>query len=380
MIYLDNSATTKPLPEAADAVDRCLRENFFNPASAYAPAVAAERAVEAARKRLGQALCCDKQEVVYTSGGTESNNAAILGALKAMRLKGRIITTRVEHPSVYEVFRMLDASGYETVYIGVDRWGRADKNALNEALSADTRLVSIMHINNETGAVNDLAALSALIKAKAPEAVFHSDGVQAFCKMPFAPLSCDLYTISGHKFHGPKGVGALYVKSGAKFAGGLIGGGQERGLRAGTTNVPGILGMDAALAAYTENQAKWLEGMYGCKERLRENLLSIPDVSINGPEPGAGAPHILNASFLGVRGEVLLHALEQEEIYVSTGSACSTHKKGKNRILAAMGVSGPREEGAIRFSLCPFNTIEEMDRAAGAIAANVATLRRFQRR
>jgi cysteine desulfurase len=237
-----------------------------------------------------------------------------------------------------------------------------------------------MHINNETGAINDIAGAFALIKRLAPQALLHVDGVQAFCKTPFSKLPCDLYSISGHKFHGPKGAGALFVKSGTPFTGGLIGGGQERGLRSGTTNVPGILGMDAALNEYRKQQVAWIENMRACKLRLANHIQGIQDAILNGPPPEQGAPHILNASFLGVRGEVLLHALEQKGILVSTGSACSAHKKGKNRVLSAMGVEGARQEGAIRFSLSPFNTAEEMDQTAQAISELTVYLRRFKRR
>ncbi len=381
MIYLDNSATTRVLPEAADAAYRAMTEQFYNPASAYRPAVAAEKAVEFARANLAAALGCSASELLFTSGGTESNNMAISGVLKPIRGKKRIITTAGEHPSVYEVFRSLEgAPETEVVFVGLNADGTVNLNKLEEALSEDTVLVSVMHVNNEVGAVNDLDAISALIRQHAPGALLHSDGVQAFCKLPFEKNAADLYSISEHKFHAPKGVGALYVKSGIKFAGGQIGGGQEKNLRSGTTNVPGILALDIALSQYRANQAQWIANMRACKLRLWENLSQLPDVLLNGPAPEAGAPHILNVSFPGVRGEVLVNALSEREIYVSTGSACSTHKKGQNRIHAAMGISGARAEGALRFSLCPFSTIEEMDAAATALEEQVTFLRRFQRR
>ncbi|MDP3448340.1 MAG: cysteine desulfurase family protein [Eubacteriales bacterium] len=381
MIYLDNSATTRVLPEAADAAYRAMTEQFYNPASAYKPAVAAEKAVEAARARLAAALFCVTGELLYTSGGTESNNIAITGLLKPLRVKRRIVTTAGEHPSVYEVFRALeDAPDTEVVFIGLNADGTINLSALEAALTAETALVSVMHVNNEVGAVNDLDAILALLKQHAPAALLHSDGVQAFCKLPFVPIAADLYSISAHKFHAPKGVGALYVKSGVRFAGGQAGGGQERNLRSGTTNVPGILGLDAALMQYRAHQAQWIANMRSCKLRLWQNLSTIPDVLLNGPASEAGAPHILNVSFPGVHGEVLVNALSELEIYVSTGSACSTHKKGQNRMLGAMGITGARAEGALRVSLCPFNTLEEMDAAAATLAEQVTFLRRFQRR
>ena len=381
MIYLDNSATTRVLPEAANAAFRAMTEQFYNPASAYKPAVTTEKTVEFARARLSAALACTANEVLYTSGGTESNNMAITGVLKPLRGKKRIITTAGEHPSVYEVFRSLDnTQDTEVVFVGLKPDGTVNLSALERALTADTALVSVMHVNNEVGAVNDLGAISALIKKYAPAAVLHSDGVQAFCKLPFSRNAADLYSISAHKFHAPKGVGALYVKNGVKFAGGQIGGGQEKNLRSGTLNVPGILGLDAALEQYQANQAEWIANMRACKLRLWENLSTITDVLVNGPVPEDGAPHILNVSFTGVRGEVLVNALSEREIYVSTGSACSTHKKGQNRIHAAMGLSGTRAEGALRFSLSPFSTMAEMDLAAEALKEQVTFLRRFQRR
>lgn len=380
MIYLDNSATTRTLESAAQAAFRCMREDFFNPSSAYAPAARLEKRVNEARARLAATLGCRAEEIVYTSGGTESNNMAILGALRAMRGRGRIITSASEHPSVYELFRLLEQRGYQAVYIGTDESGAASLAELAANLTPDTALVSLMHVNNETGAVTDIAAAASLIRSRAPQAVFHVDGVQAYGKLPFGCPPCDLYSVSGHKIHAPKGVGALYVRAGLRFAGGLVGGGQEQGRRSGTTNAPGILGLDAAVAACAAHQQEWVAAMRACKTRLAERLLSLPDAYLNGPAPEDGAPHILNVSFPGVRGEVLLHALEQREIYVSTGSACSAHKKGNNRVLAAAGVRGARQEGALRLSLCPFNTLEEMDRAAEEIGRQAAFLRRYQRR
>lgn len=381
MIYLDNSATTRVLPEAADAACRAMTEQFFNPASAYKAAVATERAVNAARARLADALGCRESEIIYTSCGTESNNMAIFGTLQPVRGKRRVVTCLSEHPSVFKTVRSLgDDPETEVVFIGCNRDGTASLSELETALTEDTALVSLMHVNNETGAVNDISGAQALIRRLSPNAVFHVDGVQAFCKLPFGALPCDLYSISAHKVHAPKGVGALYVKSGVKFAGGLIGGGQENKMRSGTTNVPGILGLDAALSQYRAYHDEWVSHLRACKQRLADGLLAIPDAIVNGPSVEDGAPHVLNVSFPGIRGEVLLNALSEREIYVSTGSACSAHKKGKNRVLEAMGVTAARAEGAIRFSLCPFNSLEEMDAAATAVAEQVAFLRRFKRR
>ena len=381
MIYLDNSATTRVLPAAADVARQAMTEDFFNASSAYAPAVSLEKRVEAARARLGAVLCRQPEELVYTSGGTESNNTAIFGALSPLRGKHRIITCMTEHPSVYGVFTELEKRpDLEVVYIGVDQSGAANMEELASVLTADTALVSLMQVNNETGAITDLSQAYTLIRKAAPEALFHVDGVQAFCKLPFAQVPCDLYTISAHKFHAPKGIGALMIQKGVRFGGGLIGGGQERGIRSGTTNAPGILGMDAALMEYRAHQQEWIASMRACKLRLSAQLSSLPDGLINGPSIEEGAGHILNVSFLGIRGEVLLNALSQREIYVSTGSACSAHKRGKNRVLTAMGVTGPRQDGAIRFSFSPFNTLEEMDVVSNQIGELIGFLRKYKRR
>ena len=379
MIYLDNSATTRTMGVAAEAAKKYMTEEFFNPAAAYSPAVREERAVNGARKTIGSAINAGPDEIIFTSGGTESNNMAILGSLKAMRGRGRIIVGSTEHPSVYEVYKSL-ACQYDVVEAPVDNTGMIDLKRLEGLITPDTRLVSVMQVNNEVGAVNDAEAIRRMLRRRAPEALLHVDGVQGFLKGPFDAKNCDLYSISGHKIHAPKGIGALYLRQGTKFAGGQIGGGQEKNLRSGTTNTPGIMGMEAAVRNYLDNIDEYRCAMRSCKMRLAKNLTELPDVLLNGPAPEQGAPHILNASFMGVRGEVLLHALEEKEIYVSTGSACSAHKKGRNRILNAMGVIGDRQEGAIRFSFCPFNTIEEMDVVAEEISTIIAMLRRFKRR
>lgn len=379
MIYLDNSATTRTMGVAAEAAKKYMTEEFFNPAAAYSPAVREERAVNGARKTIGSAINAGPDEIIFTSGGTESNNMAILGSLKAMRGRGRIIVGSTEHPSVYEVYKSF-ACQYDVVEAPVDNTGMIDLKRLESLITPDTRLVSVMQVNNEVGAVNDAETIRRILRRRAPEALLHVDGVQGFLKVPFDAKNCDLYSISGHKIHAPKGIGALYLRQGTKFAGGQMGGGQEKNLRSGTTNTPGIMGMETAVRNYLDNIDEYRCAMRSCKLRLAKNLTELPDVLLNGPAPEQGAPHILNASFMGVRGEVLLHALEEKEIYVSTGSACSAHKKGRNRILNAMGVIGDRQEGAIRFSFCPFNTIEEMDVVAEEISTIIAMLRRFKRR
>ena len=381
MIYLDNSATTRTLPEAAEAAMAAMTGDFFNPAAAYAYGARTKKRVNEARTVIAQPLKAKREEIIFTSGGTESNNAAVFGSLKGWRGPKRVITTAVEHPSVFEAVQSLQQSGdVDIVILPVNEQGYPDMNALRDALSEDTALVSMMHVNNELGTVTDLASVARLVRRFAPRAIFHADGVQAYMKVDTVNLGVDLYSISAHKFHAPKGVGALYKRTGVRFAGGQIGGGQENNLRSGTLNVPGILGMERAVMIYEQNLSAWRQSMRACKRRLYENLMTIPDVVLNGPSLDEAAPHILNLSFLGVRGEVLLHALEQFDVCVSTGSACAARKAGKNRILTAAGIIGPRQEGAIRFSLCPFNTLEEMDRAAQIVSEQVKFLRKYRRR
>lgn len=381
MIYFDNSATTRTLKAAADRAYDCMTQQYFNPAAAYHEAYAVEKQVNEARAFNASLLGCSKDEIIYTSGGTESNNTAIFGSLNAMHGMKRIVTTETEHPSVYEtILTAAKRFNMEVVFAPLNPNGTVCIDRLSDVLNCETGLVSIMHVNNELGSVNDLDAIARKVRSLSPYAVFHSDGVQAFMKTPPKKLPVDLYSVSAHKLHAPKGVGFLFVRNGLHFAGGQIGGGQERNLRSGTTNVPGVLGFDAALREYAENLNAWHMQMYRVKMRLYQQLHAIPDVYVNGPAPEDGAVHILNLSFLGVRGEVLLHALEQQNVIVSTGSACAAKKQGKNRVLNAIGVVGQRQESAIRFSFSPFNTEQEADEAAGIIADQLSVLRRYKRR
>lgn len=381
MIYFDNSATTQTLPEAAERACAAMTNEFYNPAAAYGAAFSVEKTVTEARRFASSLIGASPAELIYTSGGTESNNAAVFGTLRGIHGKPTVVTTVIEHPSVFETVniaaKLFDAT---VLYAPLCPDGTVDVDRLSEVLSPDTSLVSIMHVNNELGSVNDLDRIAAKVRALAPNAILHSDGVQAFMKIRTGKLPVDLYSVSAHKLHAPKGVGFLYVRNGVRFAGGQIGGGQERNLRSGTTNVPGILGFDTALRAYHANESAWHAQMLRVKTRLYRNLSVIPDVVLNGPSLDTGAPHILNLSFLGVRGEVLMHALERCGVLVSTGSACSSKKQGKNRILNAVGITGARQEGAIRFSFSPFNTEDEADAAANAIEGQLRILRRYQRR
>ena len=381
MIYFDNSATTKTLPEAAERACYAMTNEYYNPAAGYGAAFSVEKSVSEARNFAASLLSAAPSDIVYTSGGTESNNAAVFGTMRSTYGKKTIVTTAIEHPSVYETIaaaaKMFDAS---VLYAPLCSDGTVDVDRLSEVLTPETSFVSIMHVNNELGSINDLDRITAKIRALSPHAVIHSDGVQAFMKVRTNRLPVDLYSVSAHKLHAPKGVGLLYVRNGLRFSGGQIGGGQERNIRSGTTNVPGVLGFDTALRAYHTNETAWHAQMLRVKTRLYRNLTALPDVLLNGPTVENGAAHILNMSFLGVRGEVLMHAMERYGVLVSTGSACSAKKQGKNRILNAVGITGARQEGAIRFSFCPFNTEEEADTAANVIEEQLRILRRYQRR
>ena len=378
MIYFDNSATTVCLPKAAEAAQKYMLEGYFNPAAAYTAAVKTERDLNAARANTASALGAEPGEIIFTSCGTESNNTALFGSLRAMRGKPRVIISSVEHPSVYEAAMELKEQGHDVRLAPVDITGRVVQDGLLSLVTPDTGLVSIMHVNNETGAINDVSGLYSAVKRIAPECLFHSDGVQAFMKE--APVSCDMYSVSGHKLHAPKGVGALYVRRGVRVRPYLIGGGQESGMRSGTSNMPGIMAFNAAVEDYARNRTEYRAQMLAVKERLYGNLKRIKDVVLNSPAMGEGAAHILNVSFMGVRGEVLLNALSEKGLYVSTGSACAAHKRGRNRVLGAMGILGERQDGAIRFSFSHFNTVDEADKAAQLIEEQVNILRRFRRR
>lgn len=382
MIYFDNSATTAVLPRAAETAQKYMREQFFNPAAAYSPAVKLERDISSARGVIARELSCEPSEVFFTSCGTESNNTALFGALHALpsnlRGRGRVLISAVEHPSVYEPAMELREQGYDVQLVPVDSTGRVSAEALKSLLTPDTRLVSIMHVNNESGAINDIDALYSIIKNNAPDALLHVDGVQAFMKEP--AVKCDMYSVSGHKLHAPKGVGALYVGKGVRVRPYLLGGGQESGFRSGTTNAPGIMAFAEAVEDFAAHRQEYHDRILAVKKRLFDDLSRLRDVRLNGPEIGEGAAHILNVSFMGVRGEVLLNALSEKGLYVSTGSACAAHKRGRNRILNAMGITGDRQDGAIRFSFSHFNTEGEADTAAQMIEEQVNFLRRFRRR
>ena len=376
--YLDNSATTRPCEAAVAAMERALREEWYNPSAVYKPSVEAFRALRDARQRLLDAVGGASCDAIFTSGGTESNNLAILGAVNRMRGRQVLAVSAVEHPSVREAFNLLSEQGHDVRVIGVDAAGQLRWDELEAALNDGASLVSCMQVNNETGAVLDAPRLHETVNGRA---LIHVDGVQGFLRAPFDMKLADMYTVSSHKLHGPKGAGALIVRKGVHLKPHHVGGGQESGLRSGTENTPGIAGMDAAIADLIALGPDMPGKLMAKKLRLVEGVkAAVPDVIVNGPNPEDGAPHIVNLGFPGVRGEVMLHALEGEGIYVSTGSACSSKKLKVSGVLTAMGIMPRVAEWAVRFSLSPHTTDEEIDYAAGKIGVLYDQLKRFQRR
>lgn len=376
--YLDNSATTRPCAAAVDAMLRCMTEGYFNPSAVYKPAVEAFQQVRACRELILKALHAGDHNLVFTSGGTEANNLAILGSVSRMRGKQIVAVSAVEHPSVRESFEELGRMGHEVRIIPVNEQGEVDWDFIAKALDDGASLVSCMQVNNETGALLDVERLHKLVNGRA---LIHVDGVQGFLRVPIELKYVDLYTLSSHKIHGPKGEGALAFRKNVRLMPRQIGGGQENGLRSGTENTPGIAGMMAAV-----------ENMLAMGPQMRDELMAkklhlidkfreaVPEMLINGPDPEKAAPHIVNISFPGVRGEVMLHALESEGVYASTGSACSSKKLKVSGVLTAMGIAPARAEWALRFSLSPHTTVEEIEYAAQRLGALHAQLKKFARR
>ena len=376
--YLDNSATTKPCQAAVDAMVKSMTEGYYNPSSVYKPAVEAFQKVRACRELILKALHAGDHNLVFTSGGTESNNLAIIGTVEKMRGKQILAVSSVEHPSVRESFAYLADKGHEVRTIGVDAKGELDWEALSKALDDGASFVSCMQVNNETGAVLDVEKLHDLVNGRA---IIHVDGVQGFLRVPIDLKYVDLYSLSSHKIHGPKGEGALVFRKNIRFAPRQIGGGQENGLRSGTENTPGISGLMAAVEEMLSMGEKMQQELMEKKLYLLESFKNaVPDLLVNGPDPEKAAPHIINLSFMGVRGEVMLHALESQGVYASTGSACSSKKLKVSSVLGAMGINPSRAECALRFSLSPHTTKEEIDYAAQRLGELHAQLKKYARR
>ena len=365
MIYFDNAATTRAADEVAERVRYMLLENFGNPSAQSMMGVRAENELNDARKIMAKSINALPEEIYFTSGGTEDDNWAIFGTAEGYKRSGKhMITTSIEHPAVYEPMERLRQKGWDITVLDVDKNGYIDLDALRDSIREDTVLVSIILVNNEVGTIQDAAAVGKLIKEKNPNTLFHADAVQAFGKYPIdvRKMGIDMLSMSGHKIHGPKGVGFFYMKKGLKVRPIIYGGGQERGQRSATENTPGIAGLAKAVELAMENMDASHEKVMEVKRTLAEGILrDIPKTHINGPSIEDASPYVLNVSFNGLRSEVLLHALEEKEIYVSAGSACSSKKKGGSHVLRSLGLSEERIEGAIRFSFCRYNTVDEAE-------------------
>lgn len=374
MIYLDNASTTKPSQAALSAMAKSA-ECFGNPSSLHGLGLEAEKLIAESRKKIADKLGVSEKNILFTSGGTEANNTVIFGASNARHKIGkRLVTSKIEHPSVLEAFYKLENDGFIVDYIDVDSYGRVDLDMLRRCLNTETTLVSIMHVNNETGVIQPIEDIRRIVLEKAPNARFHSDCVQSFGKLDINPkkLGIDMATISAHKIHGFKGTGALYVSDMHMIRPLLFGGEQQKEMRPGTENVGGILAFGAA-ADETDSDNTYLLGL---RNMMKERLLQIPDVKINGSDEHSSGS-ILNVSFVGLKAEILLHALEAKGVYVSTGSACSSHKPQPSHVLEAMGLSAKEIGGAIRISFDRSNTPEEIERAADIIEQEAANIRRY---
>lgn len=372
-IYLDNSATTKPYKEVVEKMIFALENDYANPSSLHKKGLEVEKNIKKIREDIARTLGVKEKEIYFTSGGTESNNSIIRGVLD--KRKNHIITTKIEHPSVLDTIKTLEKEGIEVTYLDVDSEGKIDIDSLKSSIKENTILVSVMHVNNEVGSIQPISEVGKYLKTLKEKVYFHVDAVQSFGKINFKPskYNIDFMSVSGHKIHGPKGIGFMYIKESSKVKPLFTGGGQEFGFRSGTENIPGIYGLGEAIRITNENLDKNIQKIDSLKNLLKSEILNnIENVKINSPEDGVC--HILNVSFLGVKGEVLLHYLEQKDIYVSTGSACSSKKKGSH-VLNAMNLSKDEIEGTIRFSLSCFNTEEEILETIKVLKSSVEDLR-----
>ena len=381
--YLDNSATTRCSAKAAEMVMKVMREDFGNPSALHTKGVEAEHYVKEARAFFAKNLKVDEKEICFTSGGTESNNLALIGTAMANRRAGNhLITTSVEHASVDNTMKYLEEQGFRVTYLPVDEYGVVSLEALKEALCPETMLVSVMYVNNEVGAVQPVDEIARIVKEHNPNTIFHVDAIQAYGKYRIYPKKegIDLLSVSGHKIHGPKGTGFLYVNSKVKIHSIVFGGGQQKGLRSGTENVPGIAGMAEAAAECYENLEEKIDRLYALKDRFVSQVSALEGTKVNGHTGRDSAPQIVSVSFRDVRSEVLLHALEEKGIYVSAGSACSSNKPSVSRTLKNMEIDKELLGSTLRFSFCFDTTEEEIDYCIKELGELLPVLRRYVRR
>ncbi len=381
-IYLDNASTTYVYPQTADLVSKIMCEDFGNPSSMHKKGIDAEKYMKNSAKTIASILKTDENSIYFTSGGTESNNWALSGCADANKRRGKhIITTVIEHAAVSEPLARLERDGFEVTKIPVNKHGIVNVQDVIDAIRDDTILVSVMAVNNEIGSIQPIEELGTAIKKKNPNTYFHVDAIQGFCKIPIFPKKwkIDMMSVSGHKIHGPKGTGFLYIAPKVKVNPLIYGGGQQGGLRSGTDNVPGAAGLALSAQIMAEHFNENTRSLYDIKERLAKGLFDMQDVVIHGDEIEKGAPHIVNASFMGIRSEVLLHSLEDKGIYVSSGSACSSHKRAPSATLTAIGCTKEEIESSIRFSFCESTTSEEIDYTLETLRELLPQLRKYIR-
>ncbi|MCI7100010.1 MAG: cysteine desulfurase [Lachnospiraceae bacterium] len=380
--YLDNSATTCAFARVCDIMMKTMSEDYGNPSSLHSKGFHAEHYVNEAREAVAKSLRVSDREIIFTSGGTESNNMALIGCAMANKRKGNhLITTVFEHASVGNTMRFLEEQGFRVTYLPVDHEGTVSLKALEEAICPETILVSVMYVNNEIGAVQPIEEIAKIIRRKKPDILFHVDAIQAFGKYVIRPgrQGIDLLSVSGHKIHGPKGTGFLYVRDKVKIKPIIFGGEQQHGMRSGTENVPGIAGLGEAVKEIYKDHNARVAGMYELKKLFVEQLADLDGIVINGQPLMKGAPHIVSVSFRGVRSEVLLHALEERGIYVSAGSACSSNHPAVSGTLKSIGVEKDLLDSTLRFSFSIFTTADEIRYAADTLKELVPVLRRFRR-
>ena len=381
--YLDNSATTRVLPEVVELMNKIYLEDYGNPSSKHLKGIESERYILDAKEIIAKTLKAKPEEILFTSGGTESDNTALFGVMRANTRRGKhMITTMIEHHAILATAHQLEKEGYEVTYLPVDKYGQVSPESLKEAIRPDTVLVSVMHTNNEIGSVNNLEELSKVVKDANPEIYFHTDAVQGYTKSIIIPkrLGIDLLSVSGHKIHGPKGVGFLYVNEKVKMNPFVYGGGQQSGRRSGTENVPGIAGMALAAKTLYDDFDNEINKLYEFKDYLVKRLSDIEGTVINGHTGRDSAPHIVSVSVRGVRAEVLLHALEEKGVYVSSGSACASNRNTVSETLASINIERDLLDSTIRLSFSIFTTMDEVKYAADCIEEIIPELRKYTRR
>jgi cysteine desulfurase len=387
-VYLDNSATTRVFPEVAAEMTQIMCQQYGNPSSLHLKGMEAEQILRRSKETLAKILKVNEKEILFTSGGTESDNLALRGVAQAKQRQGRhLITTQVEHPAILQTMHFLEEQGFQVTYLPVDAYGRIHLEDLQRSMRMDTILVSIMHTNNEVGAQQPIAEAGALIKRMNPNTLFHVDAVQGFGKAKIYPkkMNIDLMSVSGHKIHGPKGIGFLYVNEKVRLRPILFGGGQQNNLRSGTENIPGIAGMAMAAKRLYDNYDEDLRKLEECKAFFIDGVSQIEGTRVNALLPGLPhgeetAPHIVSVSFRGVRSEVLLHALEEKGIYVSAGSACSARKPQPSATLNAMGIPQDLLGSTIRFSFSVFTSREDLEYTLSVLNEIVPVLRMYTRK